>query len=444
MTQFQFYKSFLFVAELLLAEYLYLYRFRRHEHYVWRLIAGIAASFLFAFLLPTFSDNSAYSSLLFLLIFLFTVVMYKFVYNESTLTVVFCCLAGYTTQHLSYEIYNTALVLMNVSVLEGFYGNSPEFWALFPNLFLFAIYLFIYVGTYFVCYFFFGSKLENVEDVYIEKSFIFIFSILILLVDILLNAIVVFNPLDGAELYIIIISVYNILCCIVSLFFQFEFTLRRKAEKEFDTLQEMWNRAKKQYEMTKENIELINMKCHDFKHQIHKLGNYEVITPGVLKELEDNISIYDSIVKTGNDALDIILTEKSLLCNKENIQFSCIVDGKKLSFMRNEDIYAVFGNIIDNAIEAVLKVEPAKRTIDLRVRFVEGLLIVNASNYYEEELIYKDDKLQTTKEEKFHHGFGIRSIQYVCERYGGEVNISAENNIFTISILFFLDSLKKN
>jgi len=141
MTQFQFYKSFLFVAELLLAEYLYLFRFRRHDHYIWRLIAGIAASFLFAFLLPTFSDNSAYSSLLFLLIFAFTVGMYKFVYNESTLTVLFCCLAGYTTQHLSYELYNTLLVIMGASVLDGFYGNSQIWWELFPNVFVFEGYL---------------------------------------------------------------------------------------------------------------------------------------------------------------------------------------------------------------------------------------------------------------------------------------------------------------
>lgn len=443
MTQFEFYKSFLFVAELLFAEYLYVHRFRARSHFLVRMLLGVAASFLFAFLLPVLSENAVYCSLLFLLIFGFTVLVCKFVYKENMLTVLFCCLAGYTTQHLSYEIYNTVLVFMNVSATSGFYGTST-FWDIFPNLFIFSVYVFIYVGAYFICYFLFSSKLDDGDEIYIEKSFIFVFAIFILIIDILLNAIIVYNPIDGGKIYVIIISVYNILCCVVSLYLQFEVALRRKIEKDFDAMQEMWNQAKKQYAMSKENIELINMKCHDFKHQIHTLGKHQTVTPGALKELEDNISIYDSIVKTGNDALDIILTEKSLLCNKENIQFSCIVDGEQLNFIKTEDVYALFGNIVDNAIEAVLKVEPSKRTISLRIKTVDNMLVVNASNYYEEGLVYKNGEIQTSKKEKFYHGFGIRSIQYICERYGGEVNITAENNIFTINLLFFLDSVGKS
>lgn len=185
------------------------------------------------------------------------------------------------------------------------------------------------------------------------------------------------------------------------------------------------------------------MKCHDLKHQIHNIGDQQTVSPSYLKNLEDSISIYDSTVKTGNDALDIILTEKSLLCNKENIQFSCIVDGEKLNFIKPEDVYALFGNIIDNAIEAVLKVEPAKRTISLRVKMIGGMLVVSTSNYYQEDVVVEDGVIQTTKADKKYHGFGIKSIQYVCEKYGGDVNIKAENNIFTINLLFFAKQEEK-
>ena len=358
------------------------------------------------------------------------------------LTIVFCCLAGYTTQHFSYEIYNLLLVVMGVSETNGFYGNS-SFLQIFPNPFFFVTYVCIYVLSYCVSYFIFSDKLNESDEIDIEKNFIFIFSIFILVIDIFLNAIVVYNPTEEGAVSTIVVGVYNILCCFISLYLQFEVALRRRVEKEFDAMQEMWTQAKKQYAMSKENIELINMKCHDLKHQIHTLRKNETVSLNVLKELEDNISIYDSTIKTGNDALDIILTEKSLLCNKENIQFSCIVDGQKLNFMKNEDIYAMFGNIVDNAIEAVLKVEPSKRTISLRGRVVDNMMVINASNYYTDEIIYKDGEIQTSKEEKFYHGFGLRSIQYVCQRYGGEATFTAENNVFTVNLLFFLDAERK-
>ncbi|MBO5328081.1 MAG: sensor histidine kinase [Clostridia bacterium] len=441
MTQFEFYKSFLFVIELLVAEFLFVYRFRRRSHFSIRAVLGVVSVFVFAFFLPTNFNNAFYFSVIFLLIFLYTIIVCKVLFKESLLTVLFCCLAGYTTQHLTYELYNSVLIFMDVSASSGFYGQS-NFWDIFPNLFVFVVYVCLYVASYFACYFLFSCKLQAREEISIQTPFILIFTAFILVVDIVLNAITVYSAEECGRVGVIIIGVYNVLCCLVSLYLQFEVALRRKIEKNFDALQEIWNAQKKQYAISKENIELINMKCHDFKHQIHTLGKHQTVSPVALKELEDSISIYDSIVKTGNDALDIILTEKSLLCNKENIQFSCIVDGEKLNFIKTEDVYALFGNIVDNAIEAVLKVPPSKRIISLRVKTVDNMLVVNASNYYKDAVVYKYGEIQTTKEEKDFHGFGIRSIQYVCERYGGEMTITAENNIFSLTLLFFINEEK--
>lgn len=437
MTQFEFYKSFLFVIELLAAEFIYLHRLRRKKYFLLRAAIGTFACFVFAFFLPVISNDAFYCSLLFLLIFSFVVLMCKMAFNESWLTVIFCCLAGYTTQHLSYEMYNAALTLMNISANQGGFYGSAGFTEIFPNLFVFTIYIFIYVMAYCLCYFFFGTKINKGEEIVIESTFIFVFTIFILVIDIVLNAIVVYNPVPDGQLYVIIIGMYNILCCFVSLYLQFEVALRREIEKKVDVLQEMLNQARKQYALSKENIDLINMKCHDFKHQIHALGGGQTVSPVALKELEDSISIYDSIVKTGNDALDIILTEKSLLCNKQKIRFSCMIDGEKLNFMKKEDTYALFGNIVDNAIEAVSKVEPEKRTISLRVKMLDGMIAISASNYFNRALLKKDGVIQTTKADKKNHGYGIKSIRYICENYGGDVNIVTDEDIFTINLLFF-------
>lgn len=439
MTQFEFYKSFLFVAELLLAEFLFVYRLKRRRFFVLRAVICIASCFLVAWWIPVPAENAIYVSSLFLLIFIYTVLVCNVMFGNSKITIIFCCLAGYTTQHLSYELYNIALTVMNATSASGFYG-SGDFWNIFPNIAVFVTYLFIYALAYFMSSFFFGRKLADNEEVNLKSTFIFVFAIFILIIDIILNAVVVYNHRTDVQLYLIIISLYNVLCCLVSLYLQFEVALRRKMEKDFDAYREMFWQIKKQYALSKENIELINIRCHDLRHQIRELDGNRAITPGALKQIADSVSIYDSMVRTGNDALDIILTEKSLVCSKENIQFSCIVDGEKLGFIRPEDVYALFGNIIDNAIEAVRGVESAKRTISLRVRMIGDMLVVGASNYYSSEIKTEDGIIVTSKEDKQCHGFGLKSIRYICEKYGGSMEIETDHNVFTITLLFFVGS----
>lgn len=80
------------------------------------------------------------------------------------------------------------------------------------------------------------------------------------------------------------------------------------------------------------------------------------------------MAIYDNIYQTGNDALDLVLTEKSLLCDEYNIKLSSMIEGLALDFMHTTDVYALFGNLLDNAIESVMK-EPdeEKRIISIQM-----------------------------------------------------------------------------
>ena len=437
MTQFEFYKSFLFVIELLSAESMYLYRFRKRSLFWLRLPIAVAACFLFAWLLPARGDDPFLLALAFLIIFLFTVVAAKAIFRESWFTVLFCCFAGYTTQHLSYEVYNILLTLMNANGSAGFYGET-DFLQIFPNLLVFAIYMVVYVAAYFLCFMFFANKLEAKEDIEVKKTFIFIFSILILIVDILLNAVIVRNPIEGAKLYIIVIGLYNILCCIISLYLQFEVAIRRKIELTLEFMQKIWEKTKSQYEMSKENIEIINMKCHDIKHQIRTLTAEGTVDPDFLKDLEERISIYDARVKTGNESLDVLLMEKSLLCNKQKIEFTCLIDGSQLEFMKSEDVYALFGNIIDNAIEAVQTAEPTRRVIDLQVKAVGDMVCIREWNYFKGDLALGEKGLPvTTKSDHINHGFGLKSIRYICEQYDGNMDVTTEDGVFTLNIVMF-------
>ena len=205
----------------------------------------------------------------------------------------------------------------------------------------------------------------------------------------------------------------------------------------------LWDMEKEQYQFSKENIALINQKCHDLKHQIRALRNAskEEINK-YLDEIEESVQIYEAIVKTGNEVLDTILTEKSLYCKKKGIIVSCVADGSQMDFIDTVDLYAILGNAIDNAIEAVEKFKTReKRQIDVLIYRQQQFLAINVINPIKGNLVFENaidenhDLPVTTKQDKNHHGFGLRSMKYILKRYDGVLNVSEEDGVFSLMML---------
>jgi sensor histidine kinase regulating citrate/malate metabolism len=140
-------------------------------------------------------------------------------------------------------------------------------------------------------------------------------------------------------------------------------------KQELELVNLLLEKEHEQYRLSKENIAIINQKCHDLKHQIRAVRKVtEEERDQYLREVEESISIYESIVQTGNEVLDTILTEKSLYCREKGITISCVADGKLLEFINPMDLYSLFGNALDNSIEAVEQFEEEeKRQIDVLI-----------------------------------------------------------------------------
>ena len=154
------------------------------------------------------------------------------------------------------------------------------------------------------------------------------------------------------------------------------------------------------------------------------------------EQMENSIRVYDSIFNTGDDALDTLLTEKSLYCTNHGITLTAMADGTAIGFMDRSDVYALFGNIIDNAIEAVSLVrDPEMRQITFSMRAVGRLLRIEQENYYIGEVRMEDGLPVTTKGDRRFHGYGMRSIARQVERYRGEMTIDPSDGIFTLSIV---------
>ena len=222
--------------------------------------------------------------------------------------------------------------------------------------------------------------------------------------------------------------------------------LEMKARYERDVILNVLETQYAQYRQSKESIDLVNQKYHDLKHQIALLRAEPdpEKRSSWLSEIEHDIAVYEAQNNTGNVALDTVLTSQSLRCHKEGINLTCVADGTLMGFMKPMDICTIFGNALDNAVEAVLEVtEPEKRLIHLSVSGQRAFLLIRVENYFEGPIYMEDGLPRSSKGDDRFHGFGVKSIRYAAQQYGGTVSITAENNWFDLKILIPLEQNNK-
>lgn len=329
---------------------------------------------------------------------------------------------AYCMQHISYSIHNLVFL----------YLDSAGFWLNYLGLWI------ITGLCYLACYFFF------------LKDFIYKYRGIDLRIEIIVSCVVViFSTLINSYAYVSILNsenwrlirlyllLFTIMVSLLTLYVEFGWASARSFQSEKIEVEGLLEKQKEQYEQSKKVSELINIKAHDLKHQLQSL---EGVPPETLASLKKTLNLYDSVFRTGSEALDVVLTLKSVTCQKNGIEFTCMIDGKALSFMESSDIYALFENIIDNAIEATTKLkDPKKKTIAITSRERNGYLVLHEENYFEGKITFQDGRPETTKEDKQNHGYGFRSIRYIIDKYHGTVNASTNKDIFELDALLPLN-----
>lgn len=209
------------------------------------------------------------------------------------------------------------------------------------------------------------------------------------------------------------------------------------SQREADALRNMLQLQYENYRMRQESIDIVNRKYHDLKHQIALLrlqGGEE--RNQVLDKMEQEIHAYEAQNDTGNKVLNTVLTGKTLSCQAHNIQLTCVADGAALNFMDAMDISNLFGNALDNAIEAASHVaDVQKRLIHLSVARQKSFVAIRVENCYVGTLRFKNGLPITTKNDKRYHGFGLKSIQATAAKYGGSVTVGTHDGWFELRVL---------
>ena len=182
-------------------------------------------------------------------------------------------------------------------------------------------------------------------------------------------------------------------------------------------------------------IRTMNIKAHDLRHQIRELRTGSIVTEEVISELTESVRNYESYIKTGNDTLDVLLTEAALRCERKGIEADFRVDGVCLLFLPPADLNALFGNAIDNAIEYLSSVPEEDRLFWVNGGRTGGFVRLRFENRLVTPVELKNGIPRTTKTDMLSHGFGTQSILSIAEKYGGSASFSTEDEVFTVCVV---------
>lgn len=416
-------------AQVLVAVFLFAWTLPRKEPIAARTVAALLffiAWVAIATVAVPFSLNSNAWGLLALtwsIMLINSFVMVLLVFDASIAAALFCSSAGYTLQNLVSGLGSTESELFSLAT------NTP--------LDIFVNMVVPYLVVYTLAYVFFIKRIRRDGLELMQPQAMFGMLLVVIFAVIAYDVVVKQMFSLGLPTSILVaVRLSHSALCIFILALEYEFLYSRTLRKEVLTTEQTMQRQREQYELSRETIDAINIKCHDIRHQIRTLasGNASV-DPAVLAEIEQSVSVYDSGVHTGNEPLDLILSEKGLICNREHISLACIADGQALNFMTPADIYALMGNALDNAIEATKQVtDTGRKSISVGIRRVGDTAVIHVENYFEGKLEFTGDLPQTTKPDKQNHGFGVKSMKNIAERYGGALHTRAQDNVFHLNI----------
>ena len=201
-------------------------------------------------------------------------------------------------------------------------------------------------------------------------------------------------------------------------------------------MQRVLQAQQQQFDMKMQSIEAVNRKYHDMKNLLLYLESGKAEDAQV-EHLMEEVKPFETLIATGNEAADVILSEKLKLCQQENICCVPYVDGRLLAFISPLDVCTLLGNALDNAIESCRTIpDPENRQISMKTNRRGGYTVLVLRNTFGVAPRIRDGHPVSIKRDRENHGFGLKSIRYVAEKYGGEVSCRVEGQEFVLTMLF--------
>ncbi len=280
--------------------------------------------------------------------------------------------------------------------------------------------------VYTTCYLTFLRTMDNKDLIPTEDRSVLVVFVAETLVSVLLDMIIKTVPDAVSVTYRNALRVVHLVLCAFIMYCMYQMLYNKRLQSDVESMSQMLAASARQYAFSRRSVEIINRTFHDLKAQMRRLyaggagGSDDGMLlgePGDAEALEKAASRYDAVLHTGNEALDVILTEKSLLCEDEDITLSCIADGSTWDFMAATDLYALFDGALGAAIRAVRRVgDPELRTISLTSRQRAGVAIAHVEHYGALDV-------------------DLRVVRAIAERYGGITSAHVDAGVSRLDVM---------
>ena len=340
-------------------------------------------------------------------------------YDESVWTILFTAATGYIAQDIAGSVKT---LFRQIEAVDTF--SRMEYGILPVDLLCYGL---VYLLLFYALKPFVKNREANFDN-----KIKAVFSVGVLILCILMARLTQDNP-DRNRQAVIAEAVFQIFIDIAVIALQFGVMEQARLTGNVETMRELVHQQRVQYEASKESAQIINEKYHDLKHLIKSFRG--TVPQEQLDQLKHSIAAYERPANSGNEVLDVLLAEKIGICQQRNIVLTCSLGMTDFSFVEELDLYSLFQNALTNAINAVSALpETAERFISLSAARDGNMLTIHMENPCEEEIIFVDG-LPQTREDPNWHGFGMKSMNRIAEKYNGMLTAQQRGRMFFLDIL---------
>lgn len=275
-----------------------------------------------------------------------------------------------------------------------------------------------------------------------KKEWIFIFSVIGLSFTGIGLLNIISGNASGFEIPVLL-SIEACLILIAAICFYMTLLLNRtQKESERFKLLSQQNEFRRQYaENAKKQYDDIRRIRHDIRH------TYSVILTLLnegktdeafefIQSCADSAAEVEVLIDVGDDITNALLNAKLSDAKQRGITILCNVDSC-FSDIDKVDLCNLLGNMLDNAVEACVKCSRGRRVIEVSIKSFDGIRLIEISNSVSENVLEQNKPLKTTKSDSELHGFGVKSIRGIAEKYGGSVSFVQEEDMFRCDVVLY-------
>jgi len=419
-------RSALLLVQTVIGLLLVAYPIKRRRGFLLRLLCATAAGAALQYVVGKrlyVVGSTPYAmlthALVSLIVYLTVIAITWFCYEETIWTVLFVAATGYIFQDIAGSV--KTLIRMNGAV-DLF---ARQAWGVL------GLDVMCYGAVYTLLFFALRPVLKN-RDGNFDNKIKAIFSVGVLILCIGMARLSQDNP-ERNTMAVVAEELFRLTIDLLVIALQFGLMERARLASNMETMRELVHQQRVQYEASKESAQLINEKYHDLKHLLKSFRG--TVPQEQLDRLKQSIAAYERPANSGNEVLDVLLAEKIGLCQQRNIVLTCNLGQTDFSFVEELDLYSLFQNALTNAINAVSELpEDTERFISLSAARDGNMLTVHMENPCREDISFVDG-LPQTREDPDWHGFGMKSMTRVAEKYGGMLTVEQRGRLFLLDIL---------